>query len=255
MATETKAATDVTERTTAPGCAPTKGAHGQTDFDAIADEYDASLPPHVVEHYLAKRVAFIRQYVPPGSALDVGCGTGVVAERLSREGYDVVGVDPFRGMLRYVRQRRPDLLAVAASGEHLPFADDTFDLVYCIAVMHHVADPDAVRQTLLEMTRVAKPGGHVLVWDHNPRNPYWPIIMRRVPQDTGAERLIPEWEVLDGLAAGGARPIVAQPLGLMPDFTPRALTGAVARLERFVERVPVLNRLCAHNVILAVKSA
>ncbi|MBA2276981.1 MAG: methyltransferase domain-containing protein [Chloroflexia bacterium] len=246
MATETKPAAQP---------ARTTGSHGQTDFDAIADEYDESLPAHVVEHYLAKRVAFIRQYVPPGRALDIGCGTGVVAERLSREGYDVVGVDPFRGMLRYVRQRRPDLLAIAANGERLPFADNTFDLVYCIAVMHHVAAPAAVRQTLLEMTRVAKPGGHVLVWDHNPRNPYWPIIMRRVPQDTGAERLIPEREVLDGLAAGGARPVIVRPLGLMPDFTPRPLTGAVARLEHLVERVPVLNRLCAHNVVLAIKSA
>ena len=254
MATET---TDPQTQETTPLPVATRhaGSAGQTDFDTIADEYDESLPPHLVAHYLAKRVAFIRQHVAPGLALDVGCGTGVMAERLSQEGYDLVGADPFRGMLRYVRARRPDLMAVAASGQHLPFPDDTFDLVYCIAVMHHIADPTAVRETILEMVRVAKPGGHVLVWDHNPRNPYWPIIMKRVPQDTGAERLIPEQEVLDGLKAGGARPLITRPLGLMPDFTPKALTGAVAKVERFVEGVPVLNRLCAHNVILAVKSA
>lgn len=254
MATET---TEAPRREIASAPLPPKhaGSMGQTDFDRIADEYDESLPPHVVAHYLAKRVAFIRQNVAPGLALDVGCGTGVMAERLSQEGYDVVGADPFRGMLRYVRQRRPDLMAVAAAGQHLPFPNDTFDLVYCIAVMHHVADPTAVRETLLEMVRVTKPGGHVLVWDHNPRNPYWPIIMKRVPQDTGAERLIPEQEVLDGLQAGGARPVITRPLGLMPDFTPKPLTGAVARVERLVESVPVLNRLCAHNVILAVKQA
>jgi SAM-dependent methyltransferase len=255
MVTETSVTRETNVTETAPAAPSTKraGTQGQTDFDTIADEYDDSLPPHVVEHYLAKRVAFVRQHVAPGLALDVGCGTGVMAERLSRAGYDVVGADPFRGMLRYSRQRRPDLMAVAATGERLPFADDTFDLVYCIAVMHHVADPTAVRQTLLEMVRVAKPGGYVLVWDHNPRNPYWPIIMRRVPQDTGAERLIPEQEVLDGLAAGGAHPLIVRPLGLMPDFAPRRLTSAVARLERFVERMPGLNRLCAHNVILAIK--
>ena len=250
MATETTE----TEVTRPPAAEPKRGGtRSQTDFNSIADAYDESLPAHVVAHYLAKRVAFIRQHVPPGTALDVGCGTGVMAARLSQEGYDVVGVDPFQGMLRYVRQRQPDLMAVAATGERLPFADNTFDLVYCIAVMHHVADPTAVRQTLLEMVRVAKPGGYVLVWDHNPRNPYWPIIMRRVPQDTGAERLIPEQEVLDGLAAGGAQPLIVRPLGLMPDFAPRRLTSAVARLERFVERMPGLNRLCAHNVILAIK--
>ncbi len=77
--------------------------------------------------------------------------------------------------------------------------------------------------------------------------------MKRVPQDTGAERLIPEQEILDGLAAGHATPVEAKPLGLMPDFTPKFMTGAVARLERLVERTPLLNRFCAHNVILARK--
>ena len=42
------------------------------------------------------------------------------------------------------------------------------------------------------MVRVARPGGRILVWDHNPRNPYWGRLMARVPQDTGEERLIPE---------------------------------------------------------------
>ena len=43
-------------------------------------------------------------------------------------------------------------------------------------------------------------------------------------------------------------------MGLMPDFTPKFLTSAVARLERIIEKTPVLNRFCAHNVILAQKN-
>lgn len=234
--------------------ANTTGTHGQTDFDAVADEYDESLPAHVVEHYLTKRVDFIRRFVAPGRTLDVGCGTGILAERLARRGYDVTGVDPFRGMLTYLKQRDGSMGAVHARGELLPFADNSFDLTYCVAVMHHVADPVDVRNTLMEMARVTRPGGHVLIWDHNPRNPYWPLLMKRVPQDTGAERLIPEQEILDGLIAGGAKPTHVQPLGLMPDFTPRPLTGIVAGAERVAERIPGINRLCAHNVILAVKA-
>jgi SAM-dependent methyltransferase len=172
---------------------------------------------------------------------------------LSREGYDVTGVDPFRRMLHYMKARQPGLQTVHALGQQLPFADGVFDLTYCVAVMHHVADPTDVHDTLKEMARVTKPGGYILVWDHNPRNPYWPILMNRVPQDTGAERLIPEHEILDGLKAGGARPLIVRPLGLMPDFTPKPLTGVVARLEGLVERTPVFNKLCAHNVILATK--
>ncbi len=232
----------------------TTGKHGQTDFDAVADAYDESLPVHVVAHYIDKRVAFIREHIPSGSKiLDVGCGTGVLANHLLKEGYDVTGADPFAAMLEHVHARDSRLKTVHASGQNLPFDDGTFDFTYCVAVMHHIADPSDVRDTLIEMCRVTKPGGLVLVWDHNPRNPYWPILMKRVPQDTGAERLIPEQEIVDGLAAGGATPVEMAPLGLMPDFTPKFLTGTVARLERVVEKTPVLNRFCAHNVVLGRK--
>ncbi len=232
----------------------TTGIHGQTDFDAVAHEYDESLPRHVVAHYIDKRVSFIRKHIPPGSSiLDVGCGTGVLANRLLHEGYEVTGADPFPAMLEHMVERDTRLKAVHASGQDLPFEDGTFDLTCCVAVIHHIADQDDVRATLVEMGRVTKPGGHVLVWDHNPRNPYWPILMKRVPQDTGAERLIPEQEILDGMAAGGITPVAVAPLSLMPDFTPAFLTGAVARLEGIVEKVPGLNRFCAHNVILGRK--
>jgi SAM-dependent methyltransferase len=207
-----------------------------------------------MEHYIRKRVAFVKEHVMVGSRiLDVGCGTGVLAERLLREGYAVTGADPFAAMLERMKARDPRLETVHAHGQDLPFEDGTFDFTYCVAVMHHVADPKDVRDTLVEMARVTKPGGLVMVWDHNPRNPYWPILMKRVPQDTGAERLIPEEEVVAGLKAGGATPVEVHTSGLMPDFTPRPLTGAVAALERLVERTPLLNRFAAHNVILARK--
>ena len=55
----------------------------EDNFDRIAHEYDESLPPHVVEHYLAKRVRYIGEHCPSGRLLDVGCGTGVLAGRLA----------------------------------------------------------------------------------------------------------------------------------------------------------------------------
>ena len=231
----------------------TAAAPAQTDFDAIAEDYDGSLPAHVVEHYLAKRLAFIRRHTAPGPALDLGCGTGLLAERVAAAGYAVTGLDPSRGMLGLLRRRQPGLRAVAGDGATLPFADDTFSLTYCVAVLHHVASPEAIRRTLAEMARVTRPGGHVLVWDHNPRNPYWPWLMRRVPQDTGAERLVPEAEIRAGLAAAGARPILSVQLGLVPDFTPRPLLPLAAAVERLAEATPGLRRFCAHNVVLAVK--
>jgi SAM-dependent methyltransferase len=226
----------------------------QTDFDQVADEYDESLPAHVVEYYLQKRVAFIRRHIPPGPTLDVGCGTGVLTARLADLGYQMHGVDPSRGMLAHLHQSRPDIPAIVGDGTALPFPDGAFALTYCIAVMHHVAEKDAVRQTLLEMARVTRPGGRVLVWDHNPLNPYWRFLMRRVPQDTGAERLIPTDELLSGLRAGGAEPLVVTRSGFVPDLVPPPLLRPMVAVERVVEATAGLNLLCAHNVVLAAKS-
>src|SRR6188472_2053209 len=91
-------------------------AGGATDFDAIADQYDESLPSHVVEHYLRKRLAFIRRHTRPGPTLDVGCGTGLLAERVAGAGYAVTGLDPSRGMIARLRRRRPALPAVVGDG-------------------------------------------------------------------------------------------------------------------------------------------
>jgi SAM-dependent methyltransferase len=222
-------------------------------FDEIATAYDQSLPAHVVEHYLSKRTRFVREYCPRGQVLDVGCGTGLLAKRLVRAGYDVTGLDPSEGMLEVLRGRVPEVDGVHGSGTALPFADNEFDLVLSVAVMHHIADPDEVRRALAEMVRVTKPAGRILVWDHNPRNPYWKSLMARVPQDTGDERLIADHELIVGLEKSGAEILLSAQLGLVPDFTPERALGLAAAAERTAERIPLLRRLCAHNVILATK--
>ncbi|HYB25820.1 MAG TPA: class I SAM-dependent methyltransferase [Solirubrobacteraceae bacterium] len=222
-------------------------------FDSIAAVYDESIPAHVAEHYLRKRTAFVLAHCPRGDGLDVGCGTGVLAERLAGAGYQMVGVDPSAGMLEILESRTPLVRPVHASGTSLPFDDDSFDLVLTVAVMHHIADPEDVRQTLAEMIRVVKPSGRVLVWDHNPRNPYWGTLMARVPQDTGEERLIPEAEIVTGLRAAGGQILLSKQLGAVPDFTPPRAIRRAAALERVVEGTPGVRRFAAHNVILATK--
>jgi SAM-dependent methyltransferase len=226
----------------------------ETHFDEVAAVYDETLPPHVTEHYLEKRTRFVLSSCPPpGRILDVGCGTGALAARLAGIGYDVVGLDPSQGMLDVMRERVPEVEAVQGSATEMPFGDGEFDLSLSVATMHHIAEPNAVRRALGEMVRVVKPAGNILVWDHNPRNPYWPYLMRRVPQDRGDERLIDLQELLSGLEAGGAEAVLVRQLGLVPDFTPRALLGVAAALEQAAERTPLVQRRCAHNVVLVAK--
>jgi SAM-dependent methyltransferase len=231
-----------------------RGQVSASHFDHVAAVYDDSLPPHVVEHYLRKRVAFVKERCPPPArGLDVGCGTGALARRLADAGYEMTGIDPSEGMLEVLRARSPQVNPIKASGDEIPFESDTFELTISVAVMHHIAAPDAVTRTLAEMVRVVRPGGRIVVWDHNPRNPYWPRLMARVPQDSGEERLIDEQELIEGLERAGARILESSQLGLVPDFVPPRAMRLAAGAERAVERTPMLRLLCAHNVVVATK--
>lgn len=221
-------------------------------YQHVAHQYDQVFRPHVVGHYLRKRVGLVRALLPSGLVLDVGCGTGLLAAQLQAAGYHVVGVDLAPAMLGAARRR--GLAAVfAAHSTALPFPDGAFDLALTVATLHHLETPERVAATIGELARVVRPGGLVLLWDHNPANPYWPIIMRRVPQDHGDERLVPLRELLDDCRAAGLVVEQAFRSGLLPDFLPAALYRPWTLLERAVEATPLLSWLAAHNVVVARK--
>jgi SAM-dependent methyltransferase len=222
-------------------------------YDGIAPHYDTAIPRHVAGHYLRKRVDLVRSLAPRGAAvLDVGCGTGTLGQALRQAGFDVFGLDASTGMLAQLGAAGRGS-PVAGFCERLPFQSGTFDVAITVATLHHISDPVRIAQTIGEMCRVVRNGGAVVVWDHNPKNPYWPILMKRVPQDTGDERLIPQEEVVADFQAAGNMDITAHRSGLVPDFTPPALLGLVQAMEAVVERTPVVNLFCAHNVVVARK--
>lgn len=217
-------------------------------FDGVAEEYDESLPDHVMAYLTARRVAFARNLVPSGKLLDVGCGTGRFLASMPTAGYELTGIDISAGMLEEARER--GLNVVEGSSGDMPFEDDSFDIVVTFAVLHHLIDPELVRATLREIVRVTKPGGTAVVWDHNPNNPYWKFLMARLPQDQGDEVLVPASLIMDELHRTPARQVTLRRMTFMPDFTPKWAVPAVGRIERGLERVPLLNRIAAHNVAI-----
>ncbi len=90
------------------------------------------------------------QHLPPGRVLDLGAGTGA-ANRIFGD-REVVALDPSAEMLALNDTRR----RVAAVGEALPFADETFDGVFSAYVFRNL---DSVTATLEEVSRVLRPGG------------------------------------------------------------------------------------------------
>lgn len=126
---------------------------------------DESLKPRPPEMLLDYVEGF---NLPDGAmALDAGCGRATHACKLAwRYGFRVAGVDPFESNLRASRRevegaRLGHLVSILGGRiESLPFADESFDLVWCRDMLVHV--PDIVR-ALRECARVLKPGGRMLV--------------------------------------------------------------------------------------------
>jgi 2-polyprenyl-3-methyl-5-hydroxy-6-metoxy-1,4-benzoquinol methylase len=106
----------------------------------------------------------------PASLLDVGCGEGILTERLAQRigGGRVVGIDLDDPKLRAEWERRSadNLEYRAISADALPFATGEFDAASAIEVLEHLPDPE---RTLSEMARCAK--RHLIV--SVPREPAW----------------------------------------------------------------------------------
>jgi SAM-dependent methyltransferase len=101
------------------------------------------------------------------AVLDVACGPGLVTCELAKAVEKVVGVDVTPAMLATARKRQVELGLDNLSWElgdalHLPFADQSFDVVITRYSFHHLLSP---KLALAEMIRVCKQGGWVLVAD------------------------------------------------------------------------------------------
>jgi len=224
----------------------------QDHFDHIAHDYDSVFKPHVTAHYLEKRISFVKKISAGPNLLDYGCGTGILAAKLRDAGYRVFGTDYSAGMLQKAQERGIET-KVCRDGI-IPFDSDSFDLVISVAVFHHLETQENVSKALREMVRVAKPGGRIMIWDHNPLNPYWKFLMPRLPQDHGDERLVPLKEILSGLRESGASETKFWRKGWVPEFVPAWPMPAVKLVERLLEAVPLVRSFSAHNVIVGTKN-
>jgi len=108
---------------------------------------------------------------PGERVLEVGCGTGVLtrlaAQAVGASGH-VVGIDPSYAMLLVAGQtavcKASHVEFKAAAIEHLPFEDNSLDVVLSSLMLHHLP-PDVKHAGLHEVHRVLKPGGRLLVVD------------------------------------------------------------------------------------------
>jgi demethylmenaquinone methyltransferase/2-methoxy-6-polyprenyl-1,4-benzoquinol methylase len=157
-------------------------------FDAIAPRYDLlnSLLSVRLHHGWRRAAAVVAILAPGETALDICTGTGDLAFELARRvgpAGCVVGGDfsaPMLAVGEKKRLRNPLLSDVVrlmlADAQSLPFPANTFDAVTVGFGIRNVAD---IRRGLQEMTRVARPGGRVVVLEfQQPPSPFFAAVYR-----------------------------------------------------------------------------
>ncbi|EDM81886.1 3-demethylubiquinone-9 3-methyltransferase [Plesiocystis pacifica SIR-1] len=148
-------------------------------YDAFARGYDDGRDRGYHKLIDDQAAAIVERVGRGKEALEVGCGTGLVMDRVANFASRVEGVDISPGMLERARAR--GLEVREGSATQLPYADASFDVVYSFKVLAHV---EAIEQALAEMARVARPGGHVIFDIYNRDSLRYLIRRARGPRAT-----------------------------------------------------------------------
>ena len=105
----------------------------------------------------------IRQYGAGRDIFEAGCGTGLLLREAAAMGRSAIGLDLSRGMLKSAQAR--GLRVVQGSLTDVPLPSASVDMVYSMKVLAHVPP---IQRAIAELTRLVRPGGHLLLEFYNP---------------------------------------------------------------------------------------
>ncbi|SIS48091.1 class I SAM-dependent methyltransferase [Neptunomonas antarctica] len=135
--------------------------------------YRQHIFPYLLDK-VSRKLDADRQRILPylrGDVLELGAGTGVNFSFYSQQINSLIALEPEPALLLMAAQQRSSLEAkqagrfylIQGDGHHLPLASNSLDVVLCCLVLCSVSDP---QQALLEIYRVLKPGGTLVVFEH-----------------------------------------------------------------------------------------
>lgn len=165
-----------------------KSRFGSFDYNEIPPGYyfDALLKGPAIQRFWHqnKFMAIANKIVPGNKVLDFGCGPGSFLYILGRNTHDIraIGVDIAEEQINFAKSHvlssntsnDISFMCLKESNNKLPFDDNSFDVVTSIEVIEHI-HPFLAQQSLLEMQRVLRDNGRLLLTTPNYRS-HWPVI-------------------------------------------------------------------------------
>jgi ubiquinone/menaquinone biosynthesis C-methylase UbiE len=157
----------------------------EAEFDRFADEYrqlhasniraSGESPEFFAEYKIADVSALLAGIgvAEPGSILDFGAGVGTSVPFFRRyfKNCKLTCADVSYKSLEVGRARfASEAEFIHFDGTILPFPDGTFDVAFVACVLHHISHAEHL-SIMRELLRVLRPGGSLVIFEHNPFNP------------------------------------------------------------------------------------
>ena len=196
--------------------------------------------------------------VRPGRrVLELGCGTGVFLRKLAVHGAEITGIDLSADLLARCAARMAgaaNVTLVRGNAEQMPIPEGAFDSVYGSSILHHLG----LEAALAEVRRVLRPGGRLAFAEPNILNPQVAVMFRlgMTKEYFGVspdEMAFSRFRAARVLRATGFTAVRVRPFDFLHPATPPAAIGAVERVGRFLEALPVVREIAGSMVITARK--
>ena len=126
-------------------------------FSSVYDRFGWNYYPDSFADLLLAWIA--QEGLKVRKALDIGCGTGVLAARLAQKGIESAGMDLSEGMIRVARQHYPHLRF--ETGDMVTYrSEEQFDLVTATCdALNHITDPEDLRRVFQNVFAYTASGG------------------------------------------------------------------------------------------------
>lgn len=137
-------------------------------FDRWAETYDADTadPSGPLIGY-GESLLMVKEMVSTSvgaTLLDIGIGTGSLAALFEKRVAEITGIDVSKQMLVRCRAAHPDFRLEEGSFTEIPFPDARFDIIVSSFTFHEI-NPEERSAACLEVARVLRPGGQVVILD------------------------------------------------------------------------------------------
>ncbi|QIL70092.1 class I SAM-dependent methyltransferase [Diaphorobacter sp. HDW4B] len=162
------------------------------EFDKYADSYSSDLKDAIpagfrtIEYFSTYKVKLAKRFAPEKihRILDFGCGVGQCSQYLAQSfsNAELVGFDVSDDSLDVARERIPQAHFTSAWDQAV---EEKYDLIFTSNVFHHI-DASEHALWLSRLKDALRPGGKIIIFEHNPINPLTRMVFKRCIFDQDA---------------------------------------------------------------------